>query len=108
MTTKVLQYLPSPQNYNEYFQISIEQQQFTVYYNYNARDDLWYFTLEKDGVVVVDTIRLNQGYNIGYNYADFPLTQGVLYVYSPTGSDDSATLETFGTSVFLVYEQNEQ
>jgi hypothetical protein len=105
MTT--LQYLPSPQNYNEYFQISLEQQQFTVYYNYNSRDDLWYLSLEKDAVFVVEALRLNQGFNIGYNYVDFPLTQGVLYVFSPSGSDDSATLETFGKSIFLVYEPND-
>lgn len=99
-----LQYLPSPQNQKENYQISIEEQQFTVTYDYNPRDDIWYFTLEKNDVVVLDHIRLTMGYNYGYNYLNFPLAKGNLFLYSPQGEETPATLDNFGKSVYLVYE----
>lgn len=102
-----LQYLPSPKNQKEYFEISIEDQQFTINYDYNSRDDIWYLTLTKDSVAVLDHIRLTMGYDYGYNYLNFPLAKGKLFLYSPQGDETPATLDNFGKSVYLVYEPTE-
>lgn len=99
-----VQYLPSPQNQKEYFEISIEDQQFTVSYDYNSRDDIWYLTLTKDGINVLNHVRMTMGYNFGYNYLNFPLTKGNLFLYSPSNEEVAATKDTFGKSVYLVYE----
>ena len=112
MTTR--QYMPSPKNYKEKFELSIEGQQFTIKYAYNPREDSWYLQLVKDGVAVLDYVKLTQGYHFGYNYVDFPLTQGYLTMYSPSGDTDAATLKNFGTadntiaSVYLVYEVDDE
>ena len=103
-----LQYIPSPTNDKETFQISIEGIQFALKYAYNERQDCWYITLsqETEGGTVnwLDYVRMNMGFKFGYNYVDFPITDGWLTLYSPQGYEDDANKENLGSTLFLVYE----
>ena len=100
----MIEYIPPPQNEKEKFTLSLEGQQFTIAYAYNKRADAWYLTLTKDSTNVLDNIKMVQGVTFGYNYVDFPLIEGDLYIYSPTSITDDPNKANFGKSVFLVYE----
>lgn len=98
------QFFPTPQNDKEVFTIALEDQQFTINYDYNPRSDTWYLTLTKDSVHVLDNVKLTWGYKFGYNYVDFPLTAGSIVLYSPNSDTDAPNKANFGKTVFLVYE----
>lgn len=85
------------------FDIVLNGTNYTMKFFYNFRFNYWSFTLKKDTTVLLDNVKLVQGFNIGSEYHSLDLG-GIFFIQSVSNDPSDPTLLDLGNDKNLFYQ----
>lgn len=100
-------HLPVQNNIPAYeFETDLDGASYRFGFRYNARVDGWHMDiLTVDEIPIRTGIRLVGGVSLLAVFQDPLLPPGVLFCFDTAGNNSTPTIETFGTTVLLVYQE---
>lgn len=91
------------------FDIVLNNLNYTMKFNYNFRFQFWTFSLIRSNIVLLDNVKILQGFNIGSQFHNVDLG-GVFFVKSLSGDLSDPTFDDFASDkdkqFFYQYEVN--
>lgn len=90
------------------YKVLLDNTYYVLRFTYNKRIERWLLDImDTDEVVLKGGILLVSGFNLIGRYKDVTLPKGVLFTIDLKGGNTTATMDTFGINVALLYGEAE-